>query len=330
MDDEKNKHFEDFPQNSTSETSDTKDSSDKQVSEEKPSETEEFAQDESEEDNGLDSSHPKEKSFLFNIPSFYWKILATTVLILAAIIGLFSTCSSPEPPKKIYSIAIDKSWYPLQLGIKDRNMTAFVETVLQTIARNEKLQFRIMASTPRNLFPGLESGRYEGILSLLTPEQSYAFNFLFSQPLYYLGPVIIVNPESSYTSLESLKGRNVGYMSNIKYHIDFEANPATRFIPYNNIPQAFAHLESRRVDAVIMNSLPAHTYLQSLYADKFKIATAPLTDEGIRLVLQHDGSQAEQFMKLFNEGLDNLRKNGTYDELLEKWDLVNTEWKNER
>lgn len=314
MDDEKNKQPGDLPENDISKASDGNEFSDHSNFLEKHEE--------------LPPHEPKTINFPFNIPSLYLKIAGALFAILALGMALFTIFSSPsELPKKIYNIAIDKTWYPLQLGIKDRNMTAFAETVLQTIAHNEKLNFRIQAATSKSLFQGVESGRYEGMLSLLTPEQSYAFHFLFSTPLYYLGPVIVINADAHYTSLDDLRGRNVGFMSNIKFQIDFDAYPKAHFIPYNNASQAFANLESKKVDAIIMNTLSAHTYLQSLYVNKFKIATPPLTNEGIRLVLQDDGLQSKLFMKHFNRGLQKMRDSGAYDELLRKWDLVNTEWK---
>jgi ABC-type amino acid transport substrate-binding protein len=87
---------------------------------------------------------------------------------------------------------------------------------------------------------------------------------------------------------------------------------------YGNTAQALADLESGKVDGLVIEILQANIFLQSFYAGKFRIIATPLTNEGIRLVLRIDEG-AERFVELLNQGLEEMRENGSYEALLRAW-----------
>lgn len=80
---------------------------------------------------------------------------------------------------------------------------------------------------------------------------------------------------------------------------------------------------------MILNVIPAHEYTKNgIYLNQLKIASKPLTNEGLRLIAKNN-SESKKLLEQFNEGLKALKKNGTYNQLLLKWGLFDPE-KNEK
>ena len=74
---------------------------------------------------------------------------------------------------------------------------------------------------------------------------------------------------------------------------------------------------------MILPALVAYTYIKTFYANRLKVATGPLTVEGLRLIAIKD-ENGRILIEYFNEGLKALKENGTYDELINNWGLMNT------
>ena len=68
-----------------------------------------------------------------------------------------------------------------------------------------------------------------------------------------------------------------------------------------------------------MDILSAAAYCRDLYQGELMIVTPPQSDEGLRLVTKHNA--ATDLIKGFNKGLQKLKKNGSYEKLLDKWSL---------
>lgn len=234
-------------------------------------------------------------------------------------------CLKPAPPQKTYLIAIDKDWPSLSLGVRNANMTAFCETVLQAVARNQQLRLSTVQVSTQNIFQKLNSKQYAGVISPLLPQLSHTLQYLYSVPLYHLGPVLVVNKTSRFTSIAEMDGKAIGIVKDIAHLIDVTSYPKLRFIYYDTPSQAFADLAHNKIDGVVMESLYAHANIQGLYANAFRILSPQLQEAGIRLILLHESKADEQFMEAFNQGLQDLREDGAYKDLIGRWDLVNTE-----
>ena len=77
---------------------------------------------------------------------------------------------------------------------------------------------------------------------------------------------------------------------------------------------------THNLDGCLIPILAATSYIRDLYQGQVKIATPPLTDEGLRLVAKHN--TAQELIKKFNDGLEKMHKDGSYHELAHKWGLV--------
>lgn len=243
---------------------------------------------------------------------------------------------------KVYRIAIDESWYPLDLFNEKEDLLAFSEELIQTIAKKQNISLQLIQVGSENLFTGLDEGEYEAVLSsLIVLEKNganYAFtssvgieenseSYIFSNSYYLLGPVIVVSTSSSIKSLKELNGKTIGITRGSK-PISYLINNISVnliFYDYNDRAKLIDDVINHVIDGMILDAIPAYEYTKStLYQNQLKIASAPLNREGLRLIAKNNHDSKELIVK-FNEGLILIKKNGVYSQLLSKWDLFNPE-----
>jgi polar amino acid transport system substrate-binding protein len=253
----------------------------------------------------------------------YAKIIFSILTIFLLGWLVLSTCSSPHKQlvKMHYVIALDPSWYPLELKSKERNMTAFAEMVMKEIGRMSDVKIDVVQLPTNRLFSEFEKRRFDGVLSaLLPPLFANESPYILSTPIYRLGLVLMVGAKKPAESLSEMKDKVVGLVGNARTELNIDLYPGVNFSGYNEASQAIVDLSNKRIDGVIMDSLVAKSYAQGFYAGKFYILKTPLTSEGISLIL-HNSEDSKKFLSLFDSKLKELRENGEFSRLLNVWQL---------
>jgi ABC-type amino acid transport substrate-binding protein len=248
-------------------------------------------------------------------------LLLSTLLIIVGLGCVVQACSKKEKIKN-FRIARASNWFSMPLMGKEQNLHGFTNDMLQTIAEDEGVQFSVDSISQDALFRSLDSGLYDGILVVAQPTAYTSTIYLYSEPYFWFGPVLVVQKNSDIDTLEEMSGKTIGISRGYPTIWDIKSYPSIVFIPYENILFALENLSRGEIDGVIMPNLPAYIYTQSLYRNKLRVATAPLTGEGLRLVTRQ-GPRGEQLIEHFDTGLKTIRENGTFDKLIEKWGLFN-------
>ncbi len=273
----------------------------------------------------MEAELPSGKFGFINKQPLFVKILASLLLLSSLLWFATPKCSSPTP-EKTYLIALNSNWYPLQLATKERDMTTFCKVLFNLIAAKQGLHLRIM-ETKLELFRLLDSNACDGVISILSPPELTSKRYISSDAIYQLGIVLVVKKDSYLTSSQNIGDSHIGIIGSAQILLQIAHLQSAIFTSYENSSRALNDLDNRNIDGVIIDTLQASTFLHGLYAGKFKILSPPLVKEGIELYL-HQNKESEPFLKLFNEGLRDLRKSGTYHELIEQWGLIDTEGAN--
>lgn len=263
-----------------------------------------------------------DKFAFFKKQPIYIKVIASCLVLFALIWYVFPRHPNATVDKK-FLIALNSDWHPLQLMTKERDMTTFCKVLFEIIAMNQNLRIRLM-ETGFDLFPLLDSGEVDGVISILPPSELSSREYISSDPIYRLGVVLIVKKSSNLTSSKKINDGHIGIVGNAQILAQVRHLSSSIFINYENPSRALADLDNGTIDGVIMDTLQAGSYLRGLYAGRFKILPPPLISEGIELYLRKN-SDSEHFLTLFNEGLQNLRASGAYQTLISQWGLINTD-----
>lgn len=256
-------------------------------------------------------------------PYIYWTVLPLLVLLLAFTIR---GCSKTHTVRKT-SYQIGREINPqVELLGREKNLMAFTNDLMAAIASENHLRFQWVETNSSHLLDGLDNGSYDFILTALRPSNVSEEHYNFSELLFDLGPVLIVRQDSPISSLKQIQTKPIGISYGFPTNFNALRVPGFNaynmsFIYYNNMNRALDDLSNDHIDGVIMNAIPAYAVTQGLYANKLKVVTSPLNDEGLRIV-SLKSSYLEVPLNAINESLDKMRQNGSYAALIHKWNLI--------
>ncbi|MFI0435500.1 MAG: substrate-binding periplasmic protein [Parachlamydiaceae bacterium] len=243
------------------------------------------------------------------------------MLLAASLVYLFSSCSLSLPSDLRYIVGQDPRWKDLRLNGKERHLTAFNNELLSLIGKAEDFQASLISTL--NVLSDLQKGKIQGGLTTSQPNYSNE-GLIFSDPYFLVGPVLIVSPGYDKNPKKE-NGKNIiGIPANSPVLGRLQEDPSTQIKFYDDILSALSDLKEGKIDGAIFPTIPAHIYTETFYKGEFNIATVPLTDQGIRLVALKNEAGAS-LIKKFNQGLKNLKENGTYHEILIRWGFAEIE-----
>lgn len=234
---------------------------------------------------------------------------------------IFSFGSNESFKDKTFVIARDPNLYPIVLGGKEKNLSAFVNEMVFKIANGSNLKVRLINIQNNRLLEQLDSGAVDAILSTMGPSAVNRPSYLFSNPIFETGPVLVVREKSNYNSINDLKGKNVGLRTGDSIFFD-STSQGLSFVNYDSYLESLEDLESDRIEAVLMPATSAYTFTQLFYPGRLKVIGRSLREEGLRLVAAKS-TVNHYLIETFNRGLKAAFEDGTYDQLLVRWALTN-------
>ncbi|MCH9611501.1 MAG: L-cystine-binding protein FliY [Chlamydiales bacterium] len=230
---------------------------------------------------------------------------------------LLTACS--EVKTGPYSIGRDQTWFPLNLGQRTANVTAFSTALIQEIAKEESVPLEIYNVSWNQLFASLNEKEYAGVLTSLPPNSENEDRFSFSDPFLYLGPVLVVRQNSDVHSLKEMEGKMIGTSQYDDSVILLQRDPKILIELYSNLATGLDDLASGRIDGLLLPTLEAHAVIPARFPGVLKIATPPLTDKALRLATLH--GENENLISHFNKGLRKVQSKGRYQALREKFSI---------
>ena len=225
-------------------------------------------------------------------------------------------CSSS--PSRVYTVGVDPYWFPLELVNREAYLFAFTAELLELVAQEKHLHIQRAAANWDDLLYGLTAHKYDAVCSSLEPYNFNLEKYSFSKNFFDTGLVLVATVEAS--DMGSFIEKTIAVMTSEDEQLLMQKYPEAFFHRYDSLPKAFEALREGSVQALATDYLQACNYISDLYSEKCKIISPPLSPEGIKLVTL--AKEEPYFLKLFNEGLQQLKKNGVYDKLLKKWKLT--------
>ncbi len=216
-----------------------------------------------------------------------------------------------------YKIALDPEWYALGLPGREASIRTFSLELVAEIAKKKKVKIAVLDRNWDNLMLGLHDRDYDAVLTNLRPYLFYEKLYDFSAIYLETGPTIVVPINMRAKKPDDFAGKEIAVMGNVDI---LQKYPGIIMRMYDSVAKALNDTANGVIDGTVTDLLTAEAYCRDLYQGKLKIAFPPFEHEGLRLIAIKDGS--DKLIRIFNEGLKELHKNGKYDELLRKWNLA--------
>ncbi len=242
------------------------------------------------------------------------------VVVLVLLCGCFGG-GVGDVEGKLYRVARDHSWDDRNFMGKQANLAAFFENMLRIIAEEEGFEIEFLQMTTNNLIPGLHDGDYDAILTTMKPLILHERQYVFSDPLFLIGPVLVVPEGTNVNSLEEMGGKQLAILYPWQEVIVSEQYSPYNIKMYDNVVKALEELSrGASLDGVVLDLVPAYVMCNNIYSGKLKVATSSLTDDSFRLMtLANEGH--EVLISLCDEAVKEIRHEGLYKAILQKWGL---------
>lgn len=250
------------------------------------------------------------------------KNVGLTLLTILVLLGISKACffSKKKSVNSHYVIARNINVEDFQFSGKEPNVQAFAEELILAAAKEAQLNIQFVSGNPNTLLEDLRADKYDAVFTFMVPNSINEDTYLFSDPLYMLGSVLVVRQDSPAHILEDMEGKIVGISAGSSSIYEVAHYPSVILMTYENMNKALDDLSRNKIDGVIMDMWHAYVMTHSFYAEKLRIATHPFTKQGLRLVTLID-DDLEEFMKSLNDGIERIKASGLYHQLILKWDL---------
>ena len=224
--------------------------------------------------------------------------------------------------EKVLRIGTEGAYAPFNYTNADGTLGGFDVDMANAICDDMQVTCEITAQDWDGIIPGLKAGKYDAIVAAMsvTPEREQ--QVAFTDPYFSNALVFLAKKDSSFdpSNSDDINAHSIAAQrSTISSQWLENAYPKANMKLYDTLSNAFLDLGSGRVDAMISDKLPAIEWLSSPSGSNYvlKGEEIDINDNFAIAVRPGDPLQAK-----INQSLANLKSNGTYDQINQKYFAV--------
>ena len=146
-------------------------------------------------------------------------------------------------------VGIDATYPPFGIA-EGGEFSGFDVDIARAIARELGVEAELINAGFDGVFPALQNGSFDVVISAVTITPERTATMLFSDPYIAAGQQIVVRADSTIAGPGNLAGRTVGVQINTTAQFSMEQRPGVTIAKYNTIDLALLDLQNGRVDAV--------------------------------------------------------------------------------
>ena len=224
---------------------------------------------------------------------------------------------SIEGSGETITVASDIAYRPFEY-VENGEPVGFDIDLMREIGRRAGFTPEFENVTFDGIVPGLGNNLYDAAISAMTitPEREESIDF--SDPYFNADQSLLVPADSDILSVDDLAGAVVGVQLGTTGAAQAEEYQAAGQVgevrTFDTIEDAFAALENGQVDAVI-NDLPVSQDRVNQSDGRLEIVETIPTGEQYGIAFPTDSELVEPT----NQALEQIKQDGTYAEIYEKW-----------
>ena len=251
---------------------------------------------------------------------------ALTILVLADAAVAQQAPSSGQPAasgpsafervrgKRRLKVGIDATYPPFGMA-EGGDFTGFDVDIARAIARELGVEAELINASFDGVFPALQNGSFDVVISAVTITPERSATMLFSDPYIGAGQQLVVRNDSTIPGLDGLSGRTVGVQINTTAQFAMEQRPGVNIAKYNTIDLALLDLQNKRIDAVASDG-PVLRYMITRSFQGLKTAGPEYTAEQFGVVLAR---ASDDLRRAVNAALGRITERGDYAKIYTKW-----------
>ena len=223
----------------------------------------------------------------------------------------------------VLRIGTEGAYAPFNYTNADGTLGGFDVEIANAICDDLQMTCEIIAQDWDGIIPGLKAGKYDAIVAAMSVTPERAKQVAFTDPYFSNALVFLAKKDSSFDPANSsdIDAHSIAAQrSTISSQWLENAYPKADMKLYDTLSNAFLDLGSGRVDAMISDKLPALEWLGSPSGSNYAIKgdEIDINDNFAIAVRPND----EALQAKINKSLANLKTNGTYDKINQKYFAV--------
>jgi len=241
-------------------------------------------------------------------------VIAVLVLTLAAADAAAQSALERVRASGRIRIGIDATYPPFGMA-EGGEFKGFDVDIGRAIAAQLRVQPELINASFDGVFPALQSGNFDLVISAVTITPERSATLLFSDPYIATGQQVVVRSASTIAGPDDLAGRTVGVQINTTAQFSMEKRPGIAIAKYNTIDLALLDLQNGRVDAVASDG-PVLRYMMRNSFPGLKAVGVEYTDEKFGVVLARG---SDDLRRAVNAALWALQESGEHGRIYRKW-----------
>ena len=226
----------------------------------------------------------------------------------------------PDLGGRTIRVATDATYPPFEILDASKNIVGYDIDLINEICTLAKCTADIKSTAWDGIFPALQKGDFDAVISGVTITAERDKTMDFSDPYIEVGQVLLVRAdEERIKSLDDMADKSVAVQrgtTNDEAATSFQKEGKLKEVKrFPTFDLAVKSLLNKDVDAVIIDNTSASGYMGT-NPDKLKVAGEKFTSEGLGIVVREGDKELQD---AFNAALKVLKENGTLDRLYQKW-----------
>jgi polar amino acid transport system substrate-binding protein len=250
------------------------------------------------------------------------KLVKIALVVLTGLVLVYGGCSRGTKEsggltlkKGVFSVGMEIGYPPMEYFADDGTTPqGFDVELAKALAAKLGLQVEYMDTAWDGIFAGVDTGKYDCIISSVTYTQERAANFNFTKPYVANSQLLVVRKDSAVkpTSLEAVQGLRLTYQAETTSDTlatEWMARTGTKIeaFEYDKVMNCFDELSLNRVDVILVDSVVAAEYL-SRPGNPYEITAEVSNDEVLAICLKQGNNALTDAL---NTALDELYADGT-------------------
>ncbi len=235
---------------------------------------------------------------------------------LALGLGAAATAGAQDPT---VNVVTDPSFVPFEMMDADTGeMIGFDMDMINEIAERAGFEVNLTTMEFNGIIPAVQTGSQEIAIAGITITEERAEIVDFSDPYYDSGLRIMVRADNDEVeTIEDLEGLTVATkIGSTSYDFLQETfGDDAEITPYPGTSDMYMALLGRNVDAAFYDAPNVSYFAQTRGEGRTKVV-GPLYEGQQYGIVFHQGSE---WVEPVNQALAEMREDGTYDEIYEKW-----------
>ncbi|WP_227677873.1 ABC transporter substrate-binding protein [Psychrobacter sp. H8-1] len=235
-----------------------------------------------------------------------------------------TAANAAAPAGEVLRIGTEGAYAPFNYTNADGTLGGFDVDMANAICDDMQVTCEIVAQDWDGIIPGLKAGKYDAIVAAMSITPERAQQVVFTEPYFSNSLVFLAKKDSSFDPSKSsdINAHSIAAQRSTLSSQWLEGEyPEVNMKLYDTLSNAFLDLESGRVDAMISDKLPAIEWLSSESGGDYAVKGDEIDIDDHFAIAVRPG---DELQAKINQSLANLKANGTYDKINQKYFAVPT------